>query len=66
MDLATWAEEYGEGAVSELHYRARVSRNTVKRALRGDPVRREIAIRLSEATDGKVSAAAILLGTKAA
>lgn len=59
--LARWVEAKGKGARATLARRAGVQWQTVDAIVRGETVpTRETALRLSEATDGEVSAAEIL------
>lgn len=59
MDLPTYVENQGRGAVSELVRESGLSRPTVQKALRGEPITAPAAKALSKATGGEVDAAAL-------
>jgi hypothetical protein len=57
MKLSKWAkrlEEKGESPVRYLHFEARLAYNTVKAALRGEPISYQSAKKIVDATGGEV------------
>lgn len=64
--LQKWIDNSGWGATTRIHYECRLAINTIKRAARGESVRRETAQAISAATGGEVSVEDILLGRTAA
>lgn len=56
MHLSLWLEKQGHGAVARLVRDAKVSRNTVEKAQRGEPISVTQAKAISVTTKGKVSA----------
>lgn len=56
MDLSKYIDDEGHGAVAALVRESGLSRNTIEKAQRGEPVGTKAAKALSAATGGKVSA----------
>lgn len=56
MHLSLWLEKQGHGAVARLVRKAKVSRNTVEKAQRGEPISVKQASAISKVTKGNVSA----------
>lgn len=55
MDITEYIEKKGHGAVATLARESGLSRNTVEKAQRGEPISKPSAVALSGATGGKVS-----------
>lgn len=55
MTLKEWIKKEGRGAVTRLHYDARIAVNTIKKAIRGEPVSLPIAKEIHKATGEQVS-----------
>ncbi len=60
MDLRNFIEDTGHGAVAALVRKSGLSRNTIEKAQRGDPIGAKAAKALSAATGGKVSARSLV------
>jgi hypothetical protein len=58
MTLADWVKEAGRGAMSRLSQSTGVAYSTVHNAVKGQLIKQyDVAKKLSEATDGKVTIA---------
>lgn len=57
MDLRTWAEKRGRGALSEIQGKTGIAYSTIHRAFRGRPVQYSTAAAISLATGGEVTIA---------
>ena len=59
MKITKYIDDKGRGAVAELARASGLSRNTVEKAYRGEDISVAAALKLSEATGGKVPAAGL-------
>lgn len=62
MTLAEWLKQEGRGALSRLHYDSRVSLPTLRTARDGYRVKMDVAVAISQATQGAVSVASLTSG----